>query len=165
MSLVIIQGYTIIASAALPGEGCGTVILGVQSRNVFSDDYSYVVAEVDAFPGKRTQGWPQGDYSHTLDLALQRFNDRVTAGRGDRSVVVSCGHLHWRDGHCANMSCHNYIGKFDSVSADPIVPEGEDNRVRYCTVHETAHHKLSETASCKIEMRLPYRVKGGITYV
>lgn len=78
MGLLIINGYTVIASTKLPGEQ-GTVILGVQARNVNADDYDYVVAEVAEFEDTAT--WPSGDYSRTLDMALQRFNDRVDAGR------------------------------------------------------------------------------------
>jgi hypothetical protein len=75
----VINGYTVIASTALPGEGNGTVILGVRCRNVNADDYEYVVAEVEKFEDSST--WPQGEYSLTLDLALARFNKRVNEGR------------------------------------------------------------------------------------
>lgn len=129
--LVQINGYTVINSAALPGEGRGTVILGVKSLNVNSDDYEYVVAEVKDFP--TDTGWPQGDYSRTLDLALQRFNDRVETAKG--------------------------------YEPDSRMSVTARTQVRYCTVHETAHYEGSEVASCKIEMRTPYRVKGGVTYI
>lgn len=102
-----INGYTIINSAALPGDGRGTVILGARSLNYNSDDYEYVVAEVENL---ESTYWPSGDYSRTLDLALQKFNDQVGRATGR----PSCGHAPaGNSGWCAEMACRNYVNKHD----------------------------------------------------